>query len=100
MKMYSTGEIGAAIGVDRNTVLRWTMSGLIKKVTRTLGGHIRIHEDEFVKILKNAGWDDEKIREHIEATGKKDRESSDDTSPAVPRKKVQPKVRKVPKKTN
>jgi len=60
-KMFSTGDVGEIIGVDRNTVLGWITNKTITGVVRTLGGHFRIPENEVKKILEKSGWSDEEI---------------------------------------
>lgn len=52
-KMLSTRELADAIGVSESTVRRWANQGRIR-VTRTAGGHRRIHRSEAVRFIRES----------------------------------------------
>jgi excisionase family DNA binding protein len=52
-RQYRTGELAAAVGVATRTVAGWILSGKVK-ATRTLGGHARIDEAEFQRVVAEA----------------------------------------------
>ena len=53
MKLYGLAELAAKVGFSRQTLLRWTKEGLIKRYKHP-GRQIRVTEEEAKRVFPDA----------------------------------------------